>query len=277
MHCKELLELAAVVASRTATFLQSFDALPNSGLERYWTSSKCRFERWAEAMKQHQTDIRGHQSKARLDSFWSRLKPSVEEILASEVLTRVWASLLCEHDSIRGVNEAGPVARSVFVGHLESRYRALNILLHGRGIPHEELIVLNRLRRQCERWTEVLLTFVSEFAGSAREFAFDRKSFDGPSSFSTDASTQEALTASLRASFHRREFGDTDNSDLNEQIASGVLCCLNAHLFVGGPAVSPWLRRMYDTTDEATGWIQSLLETGDGRREAGGWRREADL
>jgi hypothetical protein len=262
MHSKELLELAAVVASRSATFLQSFDALPTSGLDRYWTASKCRFDRWASAMKSYQVATRVQQPREQLGESWRELRPTIEEILTSEVLTRIWAALLCEHDTIRGVNAAAPVARSVFVGHLEARHRSLNIFLHGRGVPHEELISLNRLRRQCERWTEVLLGFVASYAGSASEFTFDRKSFDQAQCSSDDPATQEGLTASLRASFHGRELGDAGNGDHNEQIASGVLCCLNANLFLGtGVATSPWLRRLYETTDDATGWIQSLLDS----------------
>jgi hypothetical protein len=260
MHCNELLELAAVVASRSATFLQSFDALPTSGLDRYWTASKCRFDRWASEMKRYQTTTLAQPSEC-LGESWSDLRPTIEEILTSEVLTRVWAALLCEHDTIRGANEAAPVARSVFVGHLEARHRALNIFLHGRGVPQDELISLNRLRRQCERWTEILLGFVSAYAGSASEFAFDRKAFEQAHRSIDNPAIQEGLTASLRASFHGRAFADSGNFELNEQIASGVLCCLNANLFLGtGVATSPWLRRLYETTDEATDWIQSLLD-----------------
>lgn len=262
MHSKELLELAAVVASRSANFLQSFDALPTTGLDRYWTASKCRFDRWASAMKQYQTATRVQQPRDQLGESWASLRPTIEEILTSEVLTRVWAALLCEHDTVRGANEAAPVARSVFVGHLEARHRSLNIFLYGRGVPHDELIALNRIRRQCERWTEVLLGFVATYACSASEFAFDRKAFEQAQRSSDDPVLQEGLTASLRASFHGRVLGDTGNNDLNEQIASGVLCCLNANLFLGsGVATSPWLRRLYESTDEATGWIQSLLDS----------------
>ena len=89
----------------------------------------------------------------------------------------------------------------------------------------------------------------------------DRKAFEQAHRSIDNPAIQEGLTASLRASFHGRAFADSGNFELNEQIASGVLCCLNANLFLGtGVATSPWLRRLYETTDEATDWIQSLLD-----------------
>ena len=54
----------------------------------------------------------------------ARLRGVLEEILVSEVLTRVWTAVLCAHDACRGAEEAGPAARSVLLGHIEARHRA---------------------------------------------------------------------------------------------------------------------------------------------------------
>jgi hypothetical protein len=262
MHCKELLELAAVVAIRCAPFLQTFEALPTTGLERYWAGSRCRFDRWAAAMKSYQLVTQGQLAGRELQDSWAQLRPTIEEILTSEVLTRVWGALLCEHDEIRGCNESAPVARSVFVGHQEARSRALKILMHSRGALPDELISLNRLRRQCERWTDVLLSFVAVYAGCAQNFSFDERAIEEQRRRGMeDPAIQEGLTATMRASFNGQLSDNRANSGLNEQIASGVLCCLNANLFVGnGSIVSPWLRRLYNTAEETGGWIQSLLD-----------------
>jgi hypothetical protein len=264
MHPKELLELAAVVASRASTFLQNLDQLPTSGLDRYWTASKCRLNRWASVMKSYQDVVQSPQTPPQREQSWLSLRPTIEEILSTEVLTRVWAALLCEHDVVCGTNESSPVARSVYLGHLEARHRALNILIYGRGFSLDDSVAVNRLRRQCERWTELLLGFTATYAGSAVEFAFDRKSFEQliQERQLGETKLEEGLTASIRASFHGRLLGDAGNGDLNDKIASGVLSCLNANLYLAsGPEMSPWLRRLYDMTDETTSRIQFLLDS----------------
>jgi hypothetical protein len=263
MHPKELLELAAVVASRASTFLQNMGPLPTAGLNQYWTASKCRLDRWATVMKSYQTANQQQQTQPQREQSWLTLRPTVEEILTGEVLTRVWAALLCQHDVVCGTNESTPVVRSVYLGHLEARHRALNILIYGRGFSQDESLSVNRLRRQCERWTELLLGLTAQFSSTAIEFAFDSKSFEQvfQAEHTGDSDIQEGLTASLRASFHHRLTGDAENGDLNEKIASGVLSCLDANTLAPGPAMSPWLRRLNDIADETTSTIQSLLDS----------------
>ena len=43
------------------------------------------------------------------------------------------------------------------IGHLEARNRAMNIMVYGRGFSIEDGVMLNRLRRRMERWTDMLL------------------------------------------------------------------------------------------------------------------------
>src|SRR4030095_3674033 len=87
----------------------------------------------------------------------SRVRPVLEEILASELLTRIWTATAAAYDQARGDQNLGPVARSILNGHLEARRRLLTILADGRAIELSHAVDLNRFRRCVERWGDMLL------------------------------------------------------------------------------------------------------------------------
>ena len=53
MHARELLELAALAALHGPAIAGSSQRLSESSIERSWTASKCRLDRWGHALKQH--------------------------------------------------------------------------------------------------------------------------------------------------------------------------------------------------------------------------------
>ena len=85
-----------------------------------------------------------------------------DEIFTGEILTRVWTGVLAAHDTIRRTDHAEPIALSVLAGHLEVRCRALTLLSTSRELPLGDITNLDRQRRLCERWTDLLL---AEIAG----------------------------------------------------------------------------------------------------------------
>ena len=52
-------------------------------MEQYWLASHCRQERWAHAMKAF-SQLAAGQARA----AWSDVRPVIQEVLASELLTR---------------------------------------------------------------------------------------------------------------------------------------------------------------------------------------------
>jgi hypothetical protein len=213
MHARELIELAGLVAAHGPLLIEDRDPLADEHVERYWVTSQTRLDRWAHSLKEFAAggipDRPDPPAKDESPSppgeppSASRLPPSslpstarvsarlrgvLEEILVSEVLTRVWTAVLCAHDACRGAEEAGPAARSVLLGHIEARHRALSLVVQAerrsgengesrvererRGVEDPPLSPLrlprshvplgvavraNSLRRRAERWTDVLL------------------------------------------------------------------------------------------------------------------------
>ncbi len=155
MHVKELLLLAAdvVLTAPQAPWCQQ--SLPPDALNEYWLASKARMDLWFAQMKRfrQESPMEDAQAQARA---WDELCGTLEELLASEMLTRVWAAAvtLWEQDRPR---EAEPVARSVVVAHSEARLRAMMLLLHASGVPAEDALRLNHLRRRAQRWCDLLI------------------------------------------------------------------------------------------------------------------------
>jgi hypothetical protein len=188
-------------------------------------------------------------------------------VLAAEILTRVWTACSAAWDRQRDTAEAEPVARSIWVGHLEARGRALKLLAAGPGLKTAEAGELDRFRRANQRWTDFLLAPFARLCNvdnlahnveRLHDFAEDWGD-DKPSAGSPQA--REIWTASLRATFASRGQYPTFNADLNARIAGGIMVCLGLDPGEGAGSLCPslWLARLVTTTTDAEAMIESLL------------------
>jgi hypothetical protein len=239
--------------------VRATESLTAERLERYWTASKCRLDRW-------QRGLKAACDPARPAHVVERVPGLLEEILLSEVLTRVWAALVLAFDRRHGTSDVGPIVRSVYGGHQEARHRTMRLLLSETGLPIAEAVELNRVRRRAERWTDLLIGHLWEDEADG-ELAFDRRrAADFAADLREDRHTQSPhawplLFASLQAAFQQRLEPHSPNADLNEQIASGILGCFGPELFDGIGAVhSLWVVRLLAMTSDTQGLLADLLE-----------------
>ena len=278
MHSAELVDLAALVSMHAPALVRLTRKLPDGELERYWTASKCRQDRWQLALvalkdsRQQLIGATGGLHRYALGIF--------EEIFTGEILARVWNGVLAAYDAHRGGDHAEPVARSVLVGHLEVRCRTLTFLTNAREIPLGGLAEINRLRRLCERWTDLLLAEICHQADLSalaheparmREFAADvPRDTSGQHTRMRHALVQ----ASLAGAFHGRVTLPSPNGDLNRRIAAGVLGCFQPEVFDGaGVLRSAWATRLLAAADDAELMLADYLAPADVQlREAPGRR-----
>lgn len=265
MHASELAQLAALVAHHCPAVIRGPRPLGEAGLEQYWTACRCRLDRWLHALKQHETLIE-QAAPALRGGHWRTIRPLLDEILLSETLTRVWAAVGRAFDRHRGANEVDPVTRSVLIGHLEARNRALQMIVFGQGLGAEEAVKLNRLRRRVERWTDLMLGYVC-VDHTAAEFAFDRgRALDFAEDLryerqaGTDNKAWDLVQSSLQAAFQGERRRASASAELNRQIAAAVLSCLDAGLFDSwGALQSLWLIRLTQVATDAQGMLSELL------------------
>lgn len=264
MQSVELIELAALVACHASSFVRTTKNVAEVELERYWTASKCRQDRWQIELlklKDSRSPLLGPTGNLHRGA-WSMF----DEIFTGEILTRVWTGLLASFDVRRGIQQAEPVAQSVLQGHLEVRCRTLALLSAAREMSLADMVELNCLRRRCERWTDLLLAEIAPFgdvsklaheAERVRDFADDVR-VDG--SYREAAMRRSLLHTSLRAAFAKPTPLFAPNYDLNSQIAAGVVGCFPGELFDGaGVLRSAWAARLLATADDAEAMMDDYL------------------
>jgi hypothetical protein len=256
MHARDLVELAAMASLHGALIIDSEAPLAQENLERYWAASKCRLDRWGRALKRS-AETSG---LPRSEEENCQLLGVLEEILTGDVLGRVWAAVLAGHDR-RRVQDGGTVARSILIGQQEACNRAMSVLVNDPAVAPAHALLLNRLRRRAECWSDLLVGYlglaedVSEFAAEparAREFAGDFRR--------EGTRTWPLLFASLRASFSSAFKLASPNADLNAEIAASVISCFQPELFDStGLLRSLWLSRLQRTTNETQCMVEALF------------------
>ena len=264
MHARELIELAALVSAHGPILVRGDQQIPLGGIEQYWTTSKVRLDHWTRSLKEFARQVDANAPSR--ERKWSEVRGVLEEILTGEILTRVWAAVLCAYDRNRGSDEAEPIGRSVMIGHSEARHRALTLLSHARGMDARSAVQLNRLRRHAERWTDLLVGRLADIQ-DVGEFAVDPKraadfAEDAPSRHGFEASrlAWPLLLASLRKAFQRELGPISPNADLNAGIAASVLSCFPSELSDStGLFRSLWLMRITSAAEDASRLIEGLL------------------
>jgi hypothetical protein len=256
MHVRDLVELGARIAVGSCHPLANRPDFPSRSIQTYWSASKCRCDRWTRAIRRQRELIL--QGKVTSREAWTRFLPLFQEILASELLTRIAAAAASAHDAREKVTELEPVARSVFSAHQEARGKVLQLLLTGerQGVPEAKR--LNDLRRRIERWTDMLLARFVHMA-NVNDFAFEPNRMQD---FADDVVTSgvaeeqqlagQLVFSSLRGSLLSQLAAPSPNADLNEKIGSSL-----RNLFV--PRV--------EQQDAETGWLARISQMADDAQE----------
>lgn len=262
MHVRELVELAARIAVSSSTESFSVQDPKGRNIQTYWSAARCRNDRWIRAIRrQGEMILRGEITSR---EAWTRFEPLFQEILASELVSRIVAAAAAAQDALRKTAELEPVARSVFTAHLEVRGKVLQLLLTGErhGVAAAEK--LNDFRRRVERWTDLLLAHLSssvnvhDFAfepNRSADFADDLKS---GGTFDEQHLARELLFSSFRGSLLSHLTAVSPNADLNETIGRSVNALFN-HSFYEDAGESGWLARISQMTDDAQGMLDEIV------------------
>jgi len=266
MHATQLAEIGGWLAINSNDFIHNHPTTNMKSAMRYWAASKCRLQRWQAALKVFEDDFA---NPCEMHNPWHALETVVQEILISEILTRVWTAVLVEHDRVLEHHEMQSIGHSVFIGHLEARNRALRLILNHRDSNAEAFDRLDEMRRRMERWTDLLLSRTSDLEtglkfgfdeNRIRDFAQDRP-VDGSEQ---QIHAQKLFLASLSSSLKRGVTKWSANPDLNREIGAGVLSCLPGDRFdtVGLPK-SIMLMQMEQVHNDTHEMVNQLINSED--------------
>jgi hypothetical protein len=255
MNAYELADLAALVAVRGQQLLAADAPTMDQLLTTYWKASRCRLDRWFRNLR-----VLTRRSDR---SEWSpNATGLIEEILVSEILTRAVAAITVGHDERHSQAESAPVGRNIFNGQFDARRRAMSLVASlprpdddGSGPPIDALLALHR---QCDRWSDLLLAYltpyvdVDEFAASpmrVRDFAYDARGHLQSGNSSEMAVTM--ILAGMRASLEPLAKTRTPNADLNREIATAVIGGFCPEFFDShGLLYSAWMERLRNVPNE---------------------------
>jgi len=233
MHANQLAELGSWVATNSGSLVYGENEQPMLVASNYWTASKIRINRWLTALKMFDQDF---SEPSKPHDPWPALSIVVQEILMSEMLTRLWAATVLTHDLFHQSDELHGLAHSIHICHIEAKNRAIRVMLEGQSFNEEAFEKMNRLRRRMERWTDLFLGQLPS-AETASKFAFDPKrviDFNREQRESVGpefVTRQKILTASFTTEMLREAIPYAANPDANRDIAAGILNCFPADRF----------------------------------------------
>lgn len=275
MQTRDMAELAALAAEHGPLLIRGPALIPSAAIDQYWLTSKYRLDAWGRSLKRFASAT---SPRPAVDGRPLAIVAVVEEILAGELLTRVMTGLLCGYDRQRNQSEIEPIARSVYMGHMEARNRALRLLMHAPGVRVEDAVALNKLRQRVEQWVDLLIGRlsnthdVSEFASDprrAREFARDLREEEA-----LHGGTQawHISLSAMKVAFQECLTREAPHVDLNARIGAAVLGCFPPDLFDStGRFQSLWALRLFAAATDAEGMIAELahLDSSQPRQPAG--------
>jgi hypothetical protein len=266
MKTREFLTQALFLTSQFDGIVTARCRPPESALQGFWIASRSRFDQWGAALRRCTDQL--DQTDYAVDWLWQRCSPLLEEILISEIVTRIWSYLLEVLDDRWGFHEYGPVGQSAYRAHIDARRRVLNLLLRGRQRSMPAVWRLNCQRLNAERWTDLLISQVEPRAWLGA-YAFDEqrvRRFHGTAYHRADAIA--ILGAASQAAFAHCADVPPDHIELHQRMHAAMLACLGHELFQGtGQPISPWQARLMALTDDTQALLHEWLNDSSGHAD----------
>ena len=237
MHCVYLADIAAILSEHGPSIIYRGEKVPPDAMTRYWTISQNRFDLWNRALARYR-DAEMSGDFKQLRTWWSDHSGVLEEILVSQMLTRVFAALTACIDAKQPEQELSPVAHSIFLAHLEATNRAQHLMLHGRGISVQDAVKLNRLRQGVERWNDAMLGRMCNQSSEVTRYAIDAtraKTYAEENRTYGHGKTRRTVSwlmnASMRDMLTRRTSKRPALPQANRAVAGSVVLLLRPDLF----------------------------------------------
>ena len=265
MHSVHLVDLAAVVSEHGPAILYGRETLSPEALTHYWTATHSRFNLWHQAMARYSRAEQLNQESA-LNDWWEQHTPVMEEILVSEILTRVVAALGIGLDSQASEEEISPVTHAILLNHLEASNRVHQVMLKANGRNMVKAEQLNRVRRGIESWTDVLIGRMALRNREPLQYAIER---ERALEYAEEAVLQgygvirKTSNALMNMSMHdmisTRLSAEPALPAANREVARSVMLMLRPELFDSvGSLKSLWMHRLENSADQTDRMLEEL-------------------
>lgn len=154
-YSSDIVGAAATLADHGSLLSLSPPSTIQARCQDYWLASHDRCQKWNTALRIHEAPYT-LMAQDEQHSQWLLLHGLFEEIVAAGILARVWTAIA---SSFTAEHDIESFLQSVYVGQLETRRRALKLILK-ETVNYWQSAELDKLRRRAERWTDLLLAHV---------------------------------------------------------------------------------------------------------------------
>lgn len=271
MHCVLTADLASLLSQHGPSIIRGQRVFATSAVATYWATSRTRFELWHQTLARYRRAEESGNFQA-LRDWWRDHSIVMEEVLVTEILTRVVAGLVAAVESQTGDFEVGPVTHAVYLSHIEARNRVQKIMLYSKGNSVEDAVRLNRLRQAVERWTDAMIGRMATETPKNLQYAFDLpraahycEDMRQMTRMSSRSTAMWLMNASMHDTLRRRTSERSALPEANREVVQSVLRMLRPTLFDSlGTLKSKWLHQLESgpESDRAPApHIDSLAET----------------
>lgn len=160
---KSLAEVAWLVSRLGRQMIESESEPSSTALRDFWQTTRALQRTWDQFLDQEPFSS---------PAAATRLEEIAAQVFTTELLARVWATILGSIDQRTGRNDLTRIATNTISGLLQIRNRLLTHILHESAPSGSWASDLDRLRRRCDRWTDLL---IGNLCGADEyfQFAFD--------------------------------------------------------------------------------------------------------
>ena len=265
MHCIHSADLASVISDHGPAILVGQHSVAPEAVNDYWISSRNRFDLWHQTMARYRdADNSGDSHSLRL--WWIDHVIVLEEVLVTEMLTRVIAAMALGMELNRNDEEVSPVTHAIHLTHLEARNRVQQIMLSGRGNSVQDAVRLNRLRQAVECWTDQMIGRLCTANEEPLQYAINPRR---AAAYAEEARAQSygrerkvaawLLNASMQAMLHQRTSRITALPEANRAVGNSVMMMLRPDLFDSvGTFKSLWMHRLQQNTERTDRVLKEL-------------------
>ncbi|MBS0262279.1 MAG: hypothetical protein JSS02_10045 [Planctomycetes bacterium] len=238
LHLGGLIEIAAHVSIHSPTLIEASHDLTAGTLER--------FEHWTNESVRHWQDVQDglREQAARTESsqrsrVWQTAQIEFHDLFGMGLVTRIWGAIITARLRTRNPIATCEIASQSLARHEQTTQQVLRLLADGPYLPLENALVLDRLRRKIERWTDVFIGHLVYRYG-VDEFAFDsqRARDFGEEQVRCGSNSRqdqiwEMYLLCLRTAFPGYNLPGGAARQRRTEILKAILACMPADLFLG--------------------------------------------
>jgi hypothetical protein len=171
LNLRQLVELTGLISAHSPNLIEASKPISHDAIRSYLHCSDGRYRDWMTTLGRLPRQFVESPTNPRHPA-WRSAETVLVDILAGGMVARVWGAVLTARDRSQRSCAGEDAARSVLAGQMQAQQAVLRLLVEGNLLPIDRVVVVDRLRRTIERWTDLWLGHLIRRYALA-DFAYD--------------------------------------------------------------------------------------------------------